>query len=159
MSETMTEPRHLGGAGQGGSGSSSSPQADGDSPVVHRAHAWKRRRLAVRIFSVLTVLAIGGLGWLGVQGYDAARKNAEQAVALLRAETPWGVRSSTVGGALVLLGESFAGLGQTAPARQAFTEALARLSAASARATTSCRRSIVCLLCSKRSCEKLSGER
>ena len=74
MSETMTEPRHPGGAGRGESGSSSSPRADGDAPVVHRAHAWKRRRLAVRIFSVLTVLAIGGLGWLGVQGYDAARK-------------------------------------------------------------------------------------
>lgn len=50
-----------------------SPEADA-TPALHRPHAWKRRRNAVRVFSILTVLALVGLGWLAVQGYDAARR-------------------------------------------------------------------------------------
>ena len=39
-----------------------------------RDRAARRRRNAVRWCAVLTVVALGGLGWMGLQGYDAATK-------------------------------------------------------------------------------------
>lgn len=45
----------------------------GADEAPHRNRAWKRRRNAVRWFSVVTVLALGGLTFLGYQGYDAAK--------------------------------------------------------------------------------------
>ena len=66
MSEAMTDERSL---------ASSPPVADGEAePTLHRTRTWKRRRAAVRVFTVLTVVALVGFGWLGIQGYDAARK-------------------------------------------------------------------------------------
>ena len=66
MSDTLTDDRRAG-------SSPRPPRGDGDPDRPPTASAHRTARI-VRAFSLLTVLSLVGLGVLGVQGYDAARK-------------------------------------------------------------------------------------
>lgn len=66
MSRTLTDDRQVG-------SSPSDPTGDGDASAPRRPQP-RRGHAAVRVFSVVTVLAVVGLGWLGYEGFDAARR-------------------------------------------------------------------------------------